>query len=516
MGDRTAQQTAQERIARHQHAAEILRARSVLAIAFSLWLVVGLGLDLVTFRFLGTGPFAFVVGVRLASVVFHATVLALLYRGNLAPRIANGLVSSVFPVTSLALTLMASQMGGLASPYVSALYVGLMAQGIAWPGPVRRGASIAFTSIAAYIGGMLLATRFDAGLEAQLHDTAALTSFVVHAAVMVAAGIVVTWGGNVMWSLRQSVFESRNLGRYRLVTRIGKGGMGEVWHAHDRALRRDVALKILSPEHGRHPAAIARFEREIHATSEVAHPNVIRIHDWGITDDGVWYYAMDLLEGVDLATMVKRSGPMPAELVIELGTGAAAGLAEAHRRGVIHRDIKPGNLFVIAEDGEPSRLELLDFGIARTQDDPDLTQQGAIMGTPPYMAPEVLAGAPGGTTADAYGLGASLYFALAGKPPRDAKGVAVSSLVTDVPAALDDLLVRALDAEPSRRPTAEEMEISLTKMAEKRWKGTWRVSRVVTTVPPPDDDGTDPAIDQEDDAPMTVPEPIKHSRMPPE
>jgi serine/threonine-protein kinase len=300
---------------------------------------------------------------------------------------------------------------------------------------------------------------------------------VVEVAIIVAGGVMVAWGGHVVWSLRQSVFESRNIGRYRLVERIGKGGMGEVWRAHDRALRRQVALKILSPEHGRNPAAVARFEREIQATAEVAHPNVVRIHDWGVTDDGVWYYAMDLLAGVDLATLVKRSGPLPAALVAHLGAGVAAGLAEAHRRGVIHRDLKPANLFVIAPDGEPLRIELLDFGIAYVDAGDDLTQAGAVLGTPPFMAPEALAGVPGGVPADVYGLAATLYFALTGKSPRDTGGAPASALVAGVPAALDDLLVRALDTAPSRRPRgADEIEHALVRLGV-AWTGSWRIDR---------------------------------------
>ena len=315
---------------------------------------------------------------------------------------------------------------------------------------------------------------FRSRIAAQLHDPSARTQFVVFTAVLGAGAIVVAWAGHVLWSLRRSVFESRNLGRYRLLRRIGKGGMGEVWRAEDRALRREVALKIVSPEYGRHPSAIARFEREIQATAEIAHPNVIRIHDWGVTDDGVWYYAMDLLHGVDLATLVRQTGPLPAALVAHLGSGVAGGLAEAHRRGVIHRDIKPGNLFVIAPNREPERLDLLDFGIARVDADSELTQAGAVVGTPGFMAPEVLAGAPGGIAADVYGLGAALYFALTGSSPRDAKHVPPSAIVAGVPLALDDLIVRALDAEPSRRPTnADEMQTALAAITP--WTASWPI-----------------------------------------
>jgi serine/threonine-protein kinase len=494
---------AHERIARHQHAAEVLRARGVLAVAFALWLVVGMALDVVSFDALGTGSRSFLLTVRAASVGFQACVLAALYRrAPLPQRLVDALIAAVFPVSALALMLMATQMGGLTSPYVSALFVGIMVQGLAWPGPWRKGGAIAGASVATYVGGMLIATRFEPRLAAQLADSTARTEFLVDAAVLVAAAICVASGGHLMWSLRRSVFESRNLGRYKLVKRIGKGGMGEVWHAHDRALRRDVALKILSPEHGRVPSAIVRFEREIHATSEVVHPNVVRIHDWGITDDGVWYYAMDLLDGVDLSTLVGRTGPLPAALVVQLGCGVAGGLAEAHRKGVVHRDVKPGNLFVIAAAGEPQRLELLDFGIARVGGDAELTQGGAVLGTPPFMAPEALAGAGGGEPADVYGLVASLYFALTGKTPRDAGNVAASALVHDVPAAVDDLIVRGLDAEPSRRPTASEVERSLGQLGVD-WRGSWRMSKVISVPPPIADPTTD------NDAPATVVEPIR-------
>jgi len=427
-------------------------------------------------------------------------VLVYLFRSPLPPpRVANALIASVFPVTGLAIMLIATTMGGLSSPYAVVVCVGIMVQVTAAPGPWRRGGAVVALTVAMYVVGLLVATRFDGALRAQLDDRTAVTVFGVFAAVLVAGAIVVTWAGHVLWSLRRSVFESRNLGRYRLARCIGRGGMGEVWRAQDRALRREVALKILSPEHGRHPSAIARFEREIQATSEVAHRNVVRIHDWGVTDDGVWYYAMDLLHGGDLLALVKRTGALPAALVVHLGIGAAAGLAEAHRRGVVHRDVKPGNMFVDAPDGEPQRILLLDFGIARVQEDSELTHPGAVMGTPGFMAPEVLAGAPGGIAADIYGLGASLYFALTGATPHDAADAPASALVTGVPLALDDLLARALDRDPTRRPaSADEIERALAAIGT-TWTGSWRIDRM----PDASDDG-DAAATVDPDAPATV------------
>ena len=164
-------------------------------------------------------------------------------------------------------------MGGLSSPYVSAVFVVLMVEGLATPQPWQRGALLASATAFLYPVGLLVATQVDDTLHAQLRDSHALFVFATYFAVTLLAGaIVVVWGGHVMWSLRQSVFESRKLGRYRLLRKIGHGGMGEVWRAEDRALRRDVALKILSPDHGRSPSRVARFEREIQATAAIAHP----------------------------------------------------------------------------------------------------------------------------------------------------------------------------------------------------------------------------------------------------
>jgi serine/threonine-protein kinase len=485
--------TAQERIARHQHAGEVLRARSILVVACTLWVVVGVGLDLATHHAIGSGSLTFVLVVRFATSVFHFAVVSPLYRSPLPPpRVANALAASVFPVSSFSLMLMATHMGGLTSPYVTAVFVVQMGQAIASPGPWPRGAMLAAITTLVYPVGLIVATQFDAGMRAQMLDTHAMFVFGVYCAVLIAGAIVVVWGGHVMWSLRQSVFESRKLGRYRLLKRIGQGGMGEVWRAEDRALRRNVALKILSQEHGRKPSRVARFEREIQATASVTHPNIVRIHDWGVTDDGVWYYAMDLLEGVDLSTLVKRCGPLPPALAMHLFVPAAEGLAEAHRHGIVHRDIKPGNMFVISPDREPLRLELLDFGIADVGDDAELTQAGVVLGTPGFIAPEVMAGAPGGVPADIYGFAATVYYALTGTTPRDAKNAPASELIAGIPLAVDDVLARALDSDPSRRfPDAGELAAALGA-ANLTWTGSFVIDRDHSLPPPGDDPTVDP------------------------
>ncbi|MGE0399094.1 MAG: serine/threonine-protein kinase [Kofleriaceae bacterium] len=491
---------AQDRIRRHQHAGEVLRARSVLVAACSLWVVCGAGLDLATHHVIGTGSLGFVLIVRFATSAFHVGVVAPLYRSPPpSPRTSALLVASVFPVTSFALMLIATHQGGLSSPYATAVFVIVMGQTIAWPAPWRRGAVLAAMSALVYPIGLVIAASFDPHIAAQLQDRHELAVFAVYVAVIMAGAIVAVWGGHVMWSLKQSVFESRKLGRYRLLRRIGQGGMGEVWRAEDRALRRGVALKILSPEHGKKPSRVARFEREIQATAAVSHPNVVRIHDWGVTDDGVWYYAMDLLEGKDLGTVVRKAGLLPPALVVDLFFDAAKGLAAAHRAGVIHRDIKPSNLFVVAPDAEPVRLELLDFGIARMaaadENDGELTMAGVVMGTPGFMAPEVVAGAPASVASDIYGLAASIYFALTGTTPKDANNAPVSELIAGIPPELDDAIVRALDSQPSRRPaSADDFAAALAK-STLTWTGSFSIDRANTL--PPALPSSDPTIDPE-------------------
>ena len=477
--------TVQERISRHQHAADVMRARSVLVTACTMWMLSGV-LDIAIHGTLGTGSLRFVLAVRFGTTIFHIAVVAPLFRSPLpAPRVANALIASVFPVSSFALMLIATRMGGLSSPYASAVFVIVMSQTITQPQPWRRGAQLAAISSLLYPAGMLTATLLDADLRAQLHDMRAIATFMTFLTLIAVGSFVAVRGGHVTWSLRQSVFESRKLGRYRLLKRIGKGGMGEVWRAEDRALRRNVALKILPPQAGRKPSAIARFEREIQATASIAHPNVVRIHDWGVTDDGVWYYAMDLLEGTDLQSVIRRCGPMPPALALHLLVPAAQGLAEAHRRGIVHRDIKPGNMFVVAPEGEPLRVELFDFGIAHTGDDAELTVTGMVMGTPGFMAPEVLAGAHGGPPADIYGFAASLYYALTGATPRETRNMPVSALVTSLPIELDAAISEALDAEPSRRPASLLVLANRLVAARLPWTGSWRIDQA-TALPPAD------------------------------
>jgi serine/threonine-protein kinase len=357
--------------------------------------------------------------------------------------------------------------GGLLSPYAAMIPVVLLGRGVLIPDHWRRGLWQLGVPAFLYPAILLGAAPFSAEIAAQLRDPAALGVLAFNLSVVLGAWGLLVVAGHRVWALRRQVFESRNIGRYRLRRRIGRGGMGEVWLAHHPGLRRDVAIKLLRPDSGADATAIARFEREVEATTELTHPHTIRIFDHGVTEDGLWFYVMELLEGTDLDSLVEREGPLPPARAVNLIGQAARALAEAHRRGIVHRDVKPANLFVATLGGETDFVKVLDFGIARVSGPraSQLTGTGWIGGTPLYLAPEAASGVPVDAPADVYGLGASLYHALTGTPPFDGPtpmAVIVAHMEREVeppsrrlgaplPGALDEIVLRCLAKPPADR-----------------------------------------------------------------
>ena len=279
-------------------------------------------------------------------------------------------------------------------------------------------------------------------------------------------GAVSVAGGHLNHRLRQQVYESRSIGRYQLKKLIGKGGMGEVWAAFHRGLRRDVALKVLRQVDDQ---SAARFEREVEALAELRHPNTVRVFDYGVTDDGLLYYAMELLDGVTLGTLVKEQGPVQPQRVIRLMMQVARALGEAHEKGMVHRDLKPDNLVVAAAGGEVDFVKVIDFGIVqlRGQEDSEgLTLEGYVVGTPNFMAPELVAGSEADARSDVYSMGAVAYFLLTGQTLFHAKGVTaqltahVTERVTPpsqrvdvpLPPGLEAVVMACLSKQPAERP----------------------------------------------------------------
>jgi serine/threonine-protein kinase len=304
-------------------------------------------------------------------------------------------------------------LGGLDSLLAMGLLVIGLLRATLLPSHWLRSFAASMSAVCAYPAVMGLAAL----LVPELRDQWAGPSFRHFVATMalctigVAVGAV---GSHFNWMARRQMFEARRLGRYRLTARIGSGGHGDLWMARQEQLDRDVAVKVL--KHGATDLeSVQRFEREALAASQLRHPNTIRIFDFGASNDGVFFIAMELLDGLDLDALVDRAGPLPPTRVIHLARQACESLAEAHGAGIVHRDIKPANLFVTHVGEEMDFLKLLDFGVARLPESA-MTKSGLVLGTPAYMAPEVCEGDRADARSDVYSLGAVMYFMLTGTP----------------------------------------------------------------------------------------------------
>jgi serine/threonine-protein kinase len=311
---------------------------------------------------------------------------------------------------------------------------------------------------------------------------------------LVGAGLG-AYGAHVLNTLRQEVFEARRLNQYHLGQRLGSGGMGDVYLAEHRLLKRRCALKLVRPENAGDPRTLARFEREVQAAARLSHPNVVEIYDYGLTQDGTFYYVMEYLRGLSFADLVARHGPLPAGRVIYLLRQACAGLAEAHAAGLIHRDLKPANLFAAHVGSRYDVTKLLDFGLVKeTARGPvDLSGPGLVIGTPLYAAPEqATASAALDHRADLYALGAVAYYLLTGRPPFEGDSVLGVLLAhahdpvappsrhrPDVPGDLEGVVLRCLAKGPGDRyPDAEALGQALAGCAAAdEWDGrraaTW-------------------------------------------
>jgi len=290
--------------------------------------------------------------------------------------------------------------------------------------------------------------------------------------LLVGVGTVIA---HVVTGLGKQVSKAREMGSYRLVALLGKGGMGEVWRATHRMLARDAAVKLIDPQmlsHSSGENVIAmqrRFEQEAKATASLRSPHTVELYDFGVTAQGVFYYAMEFLDGIDLQTLVKRFGPQPPARVAHIVRHVCRSLAEAHERGMVHRDIKPTNIFLCRMGGEHDFVKVLDFGLVKVMDNSDvnITREGSTMGTPAYMAPELALGRTNidGRT-DLYGLGCVAYWLITGRLPFEAVNSTAMMMAHlqqvpappsqrseyRVPAALDNAILACLGKEPDERP----------------------------------------------------------------
>jgi serine/threonine-protein kinase len=287
----------------------------------------------------------------------------------------------------------------------------------------------------------------------------------------------------VLYGLRQQVAEASELGQYLLEEKIGGGGMGEVWRARHRLLIRPAAIKLIRQQPpgamaGDPELLIMRFEREARATAALTSPHTVQLYDFGVTEDGRLYYVMELLDGLDLDTLVRQHGPLPAERVVHLLRQVCAALQDAHGNGLVHRDIKPANVVVSRAGTTFDFVKVLDFGLVKLdspragKDAINLSAEDSWSGTPGYMAPEVVLGATDTDhRVDLYALGCVAYWLLTGKmvfegenpmqvmmkhaqaePKRPSDRVDLP-----IPAALEALVMECLEKDPARRPASAEV-----------------------------------------------------------
>jgi serine/threonine-protein kinase len=280
-----------------------------------------------------------------------------------------------------------------------------------------------------------------------------------------------------LYRLGTQVSRARAMGSYELLELIGRGGMGEVWRARHRMLARVSAIKLIRPEallaQGAESTKVLlrRFEREARTTASLRSPHTVNLYDYGMSEDGSFYYVMELLEGFDLETLVQRFGPLPAGRALHLLSQAAMSLAEAHEMGMVHRDIKPRNLFTCHMGSDLDFVKVLDFGLVKLSHPGEgqtcLTREGVTAGTPAFMAPEIAMGRGDvDGRADLYSLGCVAYWLLTGQLVFDAPSAVAMVLAhvqtppvppsqrteLDVPESLERVILQCLEKDPDKRP----------------------------------------------------------------
>jgi serine/threonine-protein kinase len=307
--------------------------------------------------------------------------------------------------------------------------------------------------------------------------------------VFICAGIAI-FGSKVVYKLTRDLSRAQQLGSYQLVEPIGSGGMGEVWRAKHRMLVRPAAVKLIRPQMlggedgSKMRDAVRRFEREAQATAVLRSPHTVELYDFGVTNEGTFYYVMELLDGLDLRTLVETFGPVPPERAIHLLRQTCHSLEDAHRSGLVHRDVKPANIFTCQRGIDWDFVKVLDFGLVKetvgNSDTADLTVDGLVRGTPAFMAPEL---ASGGKTVDArvdlYALGCVGYWLVTGAVVFEAANPVITLLrhVRDepvppserrgapLPPGFEAVILACLEKDPARRPqTAAELAARLAAL----------------------------------------------------
>ncbi|MEI9941015.1 MAG: serine/threonine-protein kinase [Pseudomonadota bacterium] len=371
----------------------------------------------------------------LVATVAFASLWLLLRGAPRSPRFVRAVELSALFVGTAAIATIAPVMDLIAEPDMivrSLLIDVLLVYAVYVPSSARHTLLVAALMTPPLLGSIFVAFR---AWDPALYDPPAATwpkmqvGDMAYPATLMSTvwwGIAVVMAASfsqTIYGLRKAVHDSQKLGQYTLEKKLGEGGMGVVYRASHAMLRRPTAVKLLLPDRAGKEALI-RFEREVRRTAMLTHPNTVTVFDYGRTTDGTFYYAMELLEGASLDEVVEIDGPQPEERVIYLLEQAAGSLAEAHDAGLIHRDVKPGNILVVDRGGISDLVKVVDFGLVKdvgsrspvgAESEVALTMANTITGTPLYLAPETLI-APESVDAraDLYALGAVGYWLLTG------------------------------------------------------------------------------------------------------
>jgi eukaryotic-like serine/threonine-protein kinase len=443
LGGATTEGTAthEQALAWQEHVANVRRLRRAISVGTVLWVLFG-AVDVLAALLIEPPALPWLLGLR---ACFLAVALPVIWRLHRLPIPSASVLRAfdlvIFGAAALIIALMCVRFGGLESVYAAGLCLVIVARGVFVAESWRQATLPLVVMVGSYPAVLGASSWFHEGLRAQLGDPTALGHAAVYLCMMVGTAVFTTLATHSYWQLRRQALDKRVVGEYRLDRLLGAGGMGEVWCARSRESREPVAIKLLRATGATAAEAILRFEREVAALSRLRHPNTVRIHDYGVTEDGIWYYVMEYVDGEPLSRRVERQGPASVARALDVADQVAQALSEAHAAGIVHRDVKPENVVVTLDDHGSDRVKLLDFGIAWLADSDDvaLTQTGAIVGSPAYMAPEAAAGERTDARADVYGVGVLLYLLVTGSPPFAA-------------ATRAELLERAMRAHP-RRPS---------------------------------------------------------------
>ncbi len=422
-------------------------------------------------------------------------VVALLRLGRLSARQVEGL-GAAYQLAG-AVVLSVSSFG--ADPLLQAtpslvtwLGVWIVLFPLVAPASPRRTIALALLSAATapVVFGLGLATRG----EPWPATNVVVGTFLPYAICALLAAVPALVLGRLSHAVAEAKSAARHLGAYRLVAKLGEGGMGEVWRAEHRLLARPAAIKLVRPsvDPGELTEALGRFEREARATSRLRSPNTVSLYDYGVAGDGTAYYAMELLEGIDLEQLVRRHGPVSPGRAIHLASQAADALAEAHGFGLVHRDVKPANLFAARLGLSVDVLKVMDFGLVTLAAhargavvDARATSPRHLVGTPAYIAPEqVMRPETVDARSDLYALGCVLYWLATGHAPFEHPSpvrllidhaqtppTPPSQWNPAVPADLERVILDLLAKDPAARPqTAQALKARLAACED---AGTW-------------------------------------------